>query len=173
MIICLIPARYGSKRIKKKNIISFNGKPLIFYSINNATKSKIFDEVHVSTDSNKIKKIANKFNALTPYTRPKNISNDVAIDDDVIKYHLKKIKKKISYLCYLYPTTPMLKSKDLKNSFNFFKKKKINYMLSVKKVSKETKEKRTIKLFSQKRNFQSNFIDIGQFYWFKLDKKKK
>ena len=170
MKICLIPARIGSKRIKEKNILNFYGKPLIYYSINNAIKSKIFDKIYVSTDSKKIKKIVEIYNAEVPYLRPKTLSNDEAIDNKVINFHLKKVKEKITYLCYLYPTSPMLRPKDLVNSFNFFKKKKINYLLSVKKFEKKN-EKKILNIFSQKKKEKSKFIDIGQFYWFKLNNK--
>ena len=75
-MICVIPAREGSKRIKDKNIINFINKPLISYSIKNAIKSKLFDEVIVSTDSKKIKKISEKFGAKVPFFRSKKLSND-------------------------------------------------------------------------------------------------
>ena len=70
-IIALIPARSGSERIKNKNIIDFFGKPLIFYSINSAIKSSIFDKIVVSTDSSKYAKIAKKYGAEVPFLRPK------------------------------------------------------------------------------------------------------
>ena len=76
MNIAIIPARAGSKRIKNKNIKLFFGKPLIFYSIKLALKSKLFDKVIVSTDSQKIAKIAKSFGADVPFLRPKNISTD-------------------------------------------------------------------------------------------------
>ena len=117
MNICLIPARSGSKRIKNKNIINFFGLPLIAYSIKNALKSNLFDEIIVSTDSKKIAKIANKYGALTPFIRPKKYSNDKATDKDVLKHFLEIYKKKIDFLCYLYPATPLLKTKTLKNCY--------------------------------------------------------
>ena len=67
MNIAVIPARIGSKRIKKKNIKIFNGKPLIYYSIQAAKKSKNFDKIFVSTDSEKIRTISKKFGAEVPF----------------------------------------------------------------------------------------------------------
>ena len=67
MNIAIIPARSGSKRIKNKNIKLFCGKPIIYYSINEAKKSKIFQKIIVSTDSEKIKKISEKYGAEVPF----------------------------------------------------------------------------------------------------------
>ena len=71
--ICIIPARSGSKRIKNKNIKLFFGKPIIYYSIKAAIKSKCFSDVFVSTDSIKIKKISEKYGAKVKFLRPKNL----------------------------------------------------------------------------------------------------
>ena len=72
-IVALIPARGGSKGIKNKNIINILGKPLISHTIISAKKIKQIDEIYVSTDSPKIKKISEKFGAKVPFLRPKNI----------------------------------------------------------------------------------------------------
>ena len=79
-ILAIIPARGGSKSIKNKNIINLFGKPLIFHSINVALKSKYISSVIVSTDSKKIKKIAQKYGAEVPFTRPKKYSLDHSRD---------------------------------------------------------------------------------------------
>ncbi len=105
MNIAIIPARSKSKRIKNKNIKLFFGKPIIFYSIDLALKSKIFDKVLVSTDSKKIKKIAEKYGAEVPFIRPKNLSNDFVGTPAVVKHAIhwcqkKKVKHK-KYMLYL------------------------------------------------------------------------
>ena len=94
MNICLIPARIGSKRIKKKNIKRFYGKPLISYAIINAKKSNLFRKIVVSTDSKSIAKIAEKYGAEVPFYRPKKFSNDKATDKQVRKHFLNYCKKK-------------------------------------------------------------------------------
>ena len=76
MNLCVIPARGGSKRIKKKNIKSFCGKPIIAWSIQQAIKSKCFDKIIVSTDDNNIAKLAISFGAGVPFLRPKKLSDD-------------------------------------------------------------------------------------------------
>tara|TARA_A100001015_G_scaffold321209_1_gene450782 strand:- start:2567 stop:2827 length:261 start_codon:yes stop_codon:yes gene_type:complete len=86
MNIAIIPARSGSKRIKNKNIKLFNKKPIIYYSIMAAKKSKLFSEIYVSTNSNKIKDISKKFGAKI-LNRPNNfLSGDRAEIMDVISY---------------------------------------------------------------------------------------
>ena len=86
--ICLIPARGGSKRIPRKNIKIFFGKPLIAWSIEVAKQSSIFDEVFVSTDDIEIANIARSYGAVVPFLRPKNLSDDYAIDKEVIEHFI-------------------------------------------------------------------------------------
>ncbi|MDA9662926.1 acylneuraminate cytidylyltransferase family protein, partial [Candidatus Pelagibacter sp.] len=71
-LYCVIPARGGSKRIKNKNIVMFNKKPLIYYSINAAKKTNLFKKIIVSTDSSRIKHLSEKFGAVVPFKRAKN-----------------------------------------------------------------------------------------------------
>lgn len=90
MDIAIIPARSGSKRIKNKNIRSFKKKPLIYYSIKAAQKSKLFKDIFVSTDCKKIAKIAQKYGAKVPFLRPKKLSDDFTSTQSVIRHFLKK-----------------------------------------------------------------------------------
>lgn len=185
MKICLIPARSGSKRIKNKNIKNFFGKPLIAYAIQLAIKSKLFDMVIVSTDSNKIAKISEKYGATVPFLRPKKISNDYAIDRDVINHFLKyaKINKiKINFLCYLYATTPLLKISTLQKCYKLLVKSKYPKITTICKFSHPI-ERALIKNKNGEINFKiKNFInyrsqkfkeyyhDAGQCYWFNIKK---
>ena len=93
MNIAIIPARSGSKRIKNKNIKLFCGKPIIYYSINEAKKSKIFQKIIVSTDSEKIKKISEKYGAEVPFIRPRNISRDESPEWFAWQHALKYLEK--------------------------------------------------------------------------------
>ena len=117
MKIAIIPARIGSKRIFEKNIKRFNNYPMIYYSIKAAIESKIFDEVIVSTDSEKISKISKKYGAKIPFLRTKKLSGDNVPLIDVISYTLKKYQKikktKINYACCILPTAPFIKIDDL------------------------------------------------------------
>ncbi len=126
-MIAIIPARGGSKRIKNKNIKSFNKRPIIFWSIKTAINSKIFNKVIVSTDNLKIKKIAQKYGAEVPFLRPKSISGDYATTRDVIKHAMNfyyKNSNKIEDFCCIYPTSPLLKEKTLIKAFKIYKKNK-------------------------------------------------
>jgi len=119
--LCVITARGGSKRIPKKNIKEFCGKPIIAYSISAALESKLFDEVMVSTDSEEIAKIAIKYGANIPFMRSEKTSNDFAGTYDVLMEvvsEYKKIGKEFDYLCCIYPTAPFVTPKKLTNAFN-------------------------------------------------------
>ncbi len=110
-ILAIIPARGGSKRIPKKNIKDFCGKPIIAYSIQAALSSGIFDEVMVSTDSEEIKVIAEQYGASVPFLRSKSASNDFAttaeVIEEVISSYEKKGKRFDSFAC-IYPTAPFI-----------------------------------------------------------------
>ena len=92
-VICVIPARGGSKRIKKKNIYPLNGKPLIYYTIKAAILSKVCDKVIVYTDSNQIAKIARSYGADVPFKRPKKISGSLATTEATLKLCLLQAEK--------------------------------------------------------------------------------
>src|SRR6056300_1154000 len=107
--ICIIPARAGSKRIKNKNIIDFNGKPLITYSINLAKKSKLFERIIVSTDSEAITKISLECGAEVPFKRSKKLSNDFTGTIDVLKDCISRTNtKNFKYHFCIYPTAPLI-----------------------------------------------------------------
>ena len=91
--LCVIPARGGSKRIPKKNIKSFLGKPIIAYSIEAAIQSKLFTEIMVSTDCQETAEIALRYGAKVPFLRSKENSNDFATTYDVIKEIIDEYKK--------------------------------------------------------------------------------
>lgn len=183
MNICLIPARIGSQRLKKKNIKKFFGKPLISYAILNAKKTNLFQKIIVSTDSKIITKIAIKNGAEVPFIRPKNLSNDKATDAQVRNHFLKYCKRKrinIEYLCYLYPATPLLKISTLKRSLKIFKKTKFSELMTVSKNGSLFSKSFTlgkygeVKKFNKTKNsIKSIFYDAGQFYWYNLNSKIK
>ena len=118
--LAIIPARGGSKRIPKKNIKLFNGNPIISYSITTALNSNIFDEVMVSTDSEKIAQISKDYGAKIPFMRSKKNSSDYATTMDVIEEVLleyESIGKKFDYFCCIYPTAPFINVEILKKAF--------------------------------------------------------
>ena len=124
--ICIIPARGGSKRIKNKNIINFFGKPMIAHAIIAAKKSNLFSSIVVSTDSQKILKVAINYGAECPYLRNKKLSDDKTSTKDVLIDSIKKLQSNdIDYHYLIYPNAPLISSKDLIKAFNLIKKKKI------------------------------------------------
>ena len=110
-ILCIILARSGSKTVKNKNIAKINGKPLIWYTIKEALKSNVFDEILVSTDSEKYRKIAIRHGAKVPFLRPKKLSTGKARAVDCLKFTLKKFEKitnkKYPYIVELMITNPL------------------------------------------------------------------
>lgn len=118
--LCIIPARGGSKRIPKKNIKPFMGKPIIAYSIEAALKSGLFDEVMVSTDSEEFAEIARQYGANVPFLRSEKTSNDYATTADVLNEVLNCYEtrgQKFDSLCCLYSTAPFVTGERLKEAY--------------------------------------------------------
>ena len=109
-ILCIIPARSGSKGIIDKNIIDYNGKPLLAWSIIQAKNSKYKMKIIVSTDSEKYKKIALEYGAEVPFLRPPEISQDLSTDFEYINHCVKWLEKNENYksdiILQLRPTSP-------------------------------------------------------------------
>ena len=102
--LAIIPARSGSKRIPKKNIKHFLGKPIISYSIEAAIKSNLFDEVMVSTDDEEIAEIAKSYGAKVPFLRSRKNADDFAVLADVVEEVVENYMKKNIDFCYSQKT---------------------------------------------------------------------
>ena len=132
--IAIIPARSGSKGLKDKNIKELNGKPLLAYSIEAAKKSKLFDEIMVSTDSEKYAEIAKQYNANVPFLRSATNSGDKAGSWDVIVEVLGKYQelgKTFDTVCLLQPTSPLRTAEDIINAYNLLEEKQADAITSV------------------------------------------
>lgn len=119
--LCIIPARGGSKRIPRKNVKPFMGKPIIAYSIEAALQSGLFEEVMVSTDDEEIAEIAKQYGAKVPFMRSEETSNDFAGTDDVLLEVLEEYKKRgkiFDFLCCLYSTAPFVSSIRIVDAYN-------------------------------------------------------
>lgn len=137
-VLALIPARGGSKRIPRKNIKEFCGKPIIAYSIEAAVQSGVFDEVMVSTDDQEIADIARSAGASVPFMRGNDTANDQATISDVIREVLGKYKelgKTFEYYAIIYATAPMIKPEYLRAGFELLKNSNEGFMLPVVKYS--------------------------------------
>jgi len=186
--ICIIPARGGSKRIPRKNIKEFFGKPLIAYSIEVALESKLFDKVLVSTDDEEIAEVARKYGAKIPFLRPKELSDDFTVTKDVIDHALNYLKEEgesYDYLCTLYATAPLLQSKYLIEGYEKLKNSDAVNVFSatsmpfpIQRTFKLTKDGRC-EMFTpehyltRSQNLEEAYQDAGQFYWTKLHENSK
>ena len=128
-------ARGGSKGIKNKNLVKIKGKPLIFYTIKEARKTKEITNYIVSTDSSKIKKVAQKYKADVPFIRPKKFSKDNSSSASALKHALieceKIFNKKFDYVVELMSTNPLKKTQDIKNVIKILLKNKSDSVIAV------------------------------------------
>jgi len=132
--IAIIPARSGSKGLKDKNIKMLNGKPLMAYTIEAALKSKQFDEVMVSTDSEKYAEIAKSFGAKVPFLRSAETSTDKASSWDTVAEVLGRYaenRQTFDTLCLLQPTSPFRTAEDIKMAYELYKSKADFAVISV------------------------------------------
>lgn len=135
--IAIIPARSGSKGLPDKNIMELNGKPLMYYSINAALESGCFEEVMVSTDSEKYAAIAKQCGASVPFMRSDEMSGDSAGTWDTVREVLinyKKLGKQYEYVGLLQPTSPLRDADDIKEMYNKLKETAANNIVSITEV---------------------------------------
>lgn len=141
IIWAIIPARTGSKRLPDKNIKKFLGKPLIFHSINFAKKLKFIDNIFISTDSKKYKKIIeNNYDIKIPFLRSKIASFDNSMEEDILFDILKQCKKKRlqlpTHVLWLRPTMPLRCLNSFNKAFNIYKKQKNSLCMVVEQDSR-------------------------------------
>jgi len=180
MNIAIIPARGGSKRIPRKNIKEFHGKPMIAYSIEAALNSGCFDKVIVSTDDAEIAEVAKKYGAEVPFMRPANIADDYATTLDVIKHAIEFTEQQawgVKNVCCIYATAPFLIPEFIQKGLQELTKNTINYAFSA--TSFPFPIQRAIKLNTEQRvemfqpehlntrsqDLEEAYHDAGQFYW--------
>lgn len=138
-IIGIIPARSGSKGLPDKNIKNLNGKPLVAYTIEAALKSKVFDDVIVSTDSGKYADIARKHGANVPFLRSKETSGDEASNWSVALEVLKNLEESFDLAVILQPTSPLRTSQNIIEALDLVCEKDANAVVSVCKFSHSIK----------------------------------
>jgi N-acylneuraminate cytidylyltransferase len=181
MKVAIIPARGGSKRIKKKNIKDFFGKPVIAYSIETAINSGCFDKVIVSTDDAEIARIAKQYGAELPFLRPKNIADDFATTADVIKHALLWYQErniKVDLICCIYACSPFIKETDIRHSLELLSQDLdadycfpvCEYAFPIQRAIAIDEKSRANMLEPKHLNTRSQdlplaYHDVGQFYW--------
>jgi len=179
--IAIIPARGGSKRIPRKNIRSFCGKPIIQYSIEVALNSGLFDTVMVSTDDTEIAQIALDYGASVPFPRSESNSNDFATTTDVLLEvinHYEKLGQNYNQACCIYPTAPFLSASLLVNSLQLFTAEKYETLFPVVAFDYPIQRSLSINdkgkvemvwpeyLQSRSQDLTLRYHDSGMFYWF-------
>lgn len=183
MNVAIIPARGGSKRIPKKNIKDFLGKPMIAYPIEVAIESGLFDKIIVSTDSEEIAKVAEKYGAEIPFIRPPELSDDFTGTNPVIRHaveFLQALGNDLDLVCCIYATTPLLDKKYLQLGYEKIKDSNLDYVFSattfpfpVQRAIKLNSDNLVRPAFAEYINSRSQdleemYHDAGQFYWGKL-----
>lgn len=118
--LCIIPARGGSKRIPRKNVKPFLGKPMLAYSIEAAKQSRLFNEIMVSTDDAEIADVARQYGASVPFMRSAETASDFATTADVLKEVLEKYNElgvEFDNFCCFYATAPLVQGKDVISAY--------------------------------------------------------
>ena len=181
MRLAVIPARGGSKRIPRKNIKTFHGKPMIAWSIQAALGSGCFDEVWVSTDDAEIAQVAQEYGAKIPFLRPEELSNDFATTADVMQHAVNFFENeneiRPDYVCCLYATAPFVIQQDLRNGLSLIQAERVDYVFSattfpfpIQRAIKLT-EQGHVEMFSpeyfntRSQDLEEAWHDAGQFYW--------
>ncbi|TGV05754.1 pseudaminic acid cytidylyltransferase [Alcaligenaceae bacterium 429] len=178
--IAVIPARGGSKRIPRKNIKPFCGKPMIAWSIEAAIQSGCFDQVIVSTDDVEIAAVAKEYGAVVPFVRPAELANDYAGTIPVIQHAAQWIQEQwesVANICCLYATAPFVSSDDLRAGQQELRDTGADYVFAV--TSYAFPIQRAIRLThtgqiemfypehyqTRSQDLEEAFHDAGQFYW--------
>lgn len=178
----IITARGGSKRIPKKNIKDFCGRPILAYSIAAALESGLFEEVMVSTDSEEIAKIAKTYGASVPFMRSEGVSDDYATTADVLQEVLAcyaSVGKKFDMMCCLYPTAPFVTAEKLRAAYAAFIKSGADMMEPVVAFSFPPQRSFSLQdgfliynwpehVRTRSQDLAPWYHDAGQFYFYKI-----
>ena len=180
MNIAIIPARGGSKRIPRKNIKTFCGKPMIAWSIEAAKKANLFDRIIVSTDDEEIAEVAKKWGAEVPFMRPAELSNDFAGTTEVITHATKWAQDQgwlLEAVCCIYATAPFVRQNDLQRGLDALRSGPWAYAFTAAEYaapvfrSFKQVESGGIEMFfpehfsTRSQDLPMALHDAGQFYW--------
>lgn len=181
MKIAIIPARGGSKRIPRKNIKTFNGKPMLAYAIDAARSSDLFDRIIVSTDDVEIAQVALRHGAEVPFLRSAENANDSATTMSVLKEVLMQLDSiHITSICCIYPCVPLLDAELLTKAYASFESQRVDTLLPVIRYTTpiqralQVKEGRIYFMYPKTtsvrtQDLETAFHDAGMFYWTKPD----
>lgn len=183
--VAIITARGGSKRIPRKNIKLFLGKPIIAYSIETALQSELFDEVMVSTDDQEIAKIAMQYGAKVPFMRSAANADDYAGTTDVLLEVIQSYNEHgISFAkaCCIYPTAPLMTAQRLREAYALFEAQQYDTVFPVVRFSYpiqralQINAEGTVSMIqpqyynTRSQDLMPAYHDAGQFYWFRTER---
>jgi pseudaminic acid cytidylyltransferase len=178
--IAIIPARGGSKRIPRKNIRLFAGKPMIAYSIEAARESGVFDRIVVSTDDDEIASVAKNYGAEVPFCRPAQLADEHASTEDVLVHALEALAEygeNFEHACCIYATVPFLAAEDLVAGLDALRQAHATtafavttYEYPVFRALSLRQDGRLAMIWPEHRDARSQDLpeawhDAGQFYW--------
>lgn len=188
MKVAIIPARGGSKRIPRKNVREFAGRPMIGWSINAALRSGCFDHVLVSTDDREIADVATAEGAEVPFMRPDELSDDMTATTPVIRHAIEWVEANLGtpdLACCIYATAPFIEAADLQNGLEAIIETEASYAFSVTSFSFPIqraifcRDDGKVEMFqpehalTRSQDLVEAFHDAGQFYWGRTDAWKK
>ena len=180
MNIAVIPARGGSKRIPRKNIKLFCGKPMIAWSIETALNSECFEQVIVSTDDEEIASIARNYGADVPFVRPISMADDHIGIGQVIAHAVEWVQNQgltPDYFCCIFATAPFIQATDIQSGLKLISKKHCDYVISVTSFAFPIQRASKIEadgkvgmfypsnVYTRSQDLEESFHDAGQFYW--------
>jgi N-acylneuraminate cytidylyltransferase len=180
MRVAIIPARGGSKRIPRKNIRPFAGKPVIVWPIKATLSSGLFDKVVVSTDDAEIAEVARAAGALVPFMRPENLSDDYADTKSVVCHAISELKLETEpdmQVCCIYPTSVFVDAQLLKEGLEKLNVSNCRFVLSITSIDHnvyrsftKAADDRITMLFPENyakrtQDLPSLYCDAAQFYW--------
>jgi len=180
MNLAVIPARGGSKRIPRKNIKKFCGKPIIAWSIEAALASKCFDRVIVSTDDEEIAVVAREWGAEVPFMRPEELADDYIGTAAVVRHAIEWFADQgvsFDHVCCIYATAPFVTAEDIRRGLNLLIKNDTDYVFPITRFSSPIQ--RALKItesgrlemfqpehfYTRSQDLEEAYHDAGQFYW--------
>ncbi|MBQ7920133.1 MAG: pseudaminic acid cytidylyltransferase [Lachnospiraceae bacterium] len=181
--VAIITARGGSKRIPRKNIKEFCGKPILAYSIEAALKSGLFDTVMVSTDDEEIAEIGKQYGAEVPFYRSEKTANDFATTNDVLLEVLEEYEKRGQHFevaCCIYPTAPFITAEKIKDATEMLMESDADTLIPVVSFSYPPQRAMVIEegrlvfkypqyIDSRSQDLEKHYHDVGQFYVFRTE----
>jgi pseudaminic acid cytidylyltransferase len=187
-VLAVIPARGGSKRIPKKNIKHFHGKPMISYAIAGAAACNLFDKIVVSTDSREIAGVAERYGAEAPFLRPKELADDFTPTAPVLLHALEQLHgldMEYEFLCCIYPTAVFIRPQYILEGYHLIRGEKASTVFSVTSYSfpifraLKIEEGGWMKMFwpehelTRSQDLPEAYHDAGQFYWLNVSEFKR